>query len=298
MRNVFIINPAAGKGMVQKSVSAAIEEYCRAHEGEYEVLYTKAPGDARRFAEKEAKTGKETRIFACGGEGTSFEVINGIAGCDNITLGVIPCGSANDFLKVYGEKAAFLDIDRQLAGHTVSVDLIKAGEYFCLNVCSAGMDAMVANDMQLFKRWPLVSGHAAYNLAIIKNFVRKLGVGLNITLDGVALGAIRCLFVVIANAPVYGGGYVGAPKAKPDDGELDFTLVKVISRFRVPKFLSVYKKGEQEKLSYCSLKRCRVMEFVSKKVIPVNLDGEIIYTDKMRFEVVPGGLKFSLPEYL
>lgn len=296
MRNVFIINPAAGKGLKQPEIAAAIKKYYSSHTGEYKIVYTAGPGDAGRLAAEEAAIPGEVRIFACGGEGTSFEVLNGIAGHENVTLGVIPCGTANDFLKFFkAGNAPFLDIEAQLAGGAVRMDIIKAGEYYCLNGCSAGMDAMVADDMKLFKRWPLVSGRAAYDLAIVKNFFKKLGVEIEISLDGQSTGKVRCLFAAVANAPYYGGGYMGAPNAVPYDGELDFTRVDVISRLRVPKFLNIYKKGGQGSLNYCHMQRCRVMEFSAKTKIPVNLDGEIIYADKMRFEIVPDALKFWLP---
>ena len=112
-------------------------------------------------------------IFACGGEGTFYEVLNGAIGCDNINLGVIPCGSANDFLKYFENTESFIDISAQVSGETIKMDAIKAGDRYCINGCSAGMDAIVARDMSIFKNWPLISGKAAYNLAIIKTFIGK-----------------------------------------------------------------------------------------------------------------------------
>ena len=115
-------------------------------------------------------------MFACGGEGTVFEVLNGTVGYSNVELGVIPCGSANDFLKFFESRDNFLDIAEQIDGETVEMDLIKAGKNYCLNGCSVGMDAIVARDMSIFKNWPLVSGSFAYTLAIVKTFLGKLGI--------------------------------------------------------------------------------------------------------------------------
>ena len=61
-------------------------------------------------------------------------------------------------------------------------------------------------------------------------------------------------------------------------------------------FLGIYKRGEHKKLDCCTLKRCNSMEFTSQKAIPVNLDGEIIETKQMKFELVKNGLKFVLPK--
>ena len=113
---------------------------------------------------------------------------------------------------------------------------------------------------------------------------------------GIKLYRKNCLFAVIANAPYYGGGYKGAPEAVPYDNELDFTLVDKISKFKILKFLGIYKKGEHKKLDCCTMKKCSYMEFTSEKPIPVNLDGEIIESTGMKFELVKNAVKFVLPK--
>ena len=295
MRYAFIINPAAGKGIMQEGITESIKEYFKDSTDEYIIHITTHRGDAEETARKLASSGEKIKIFACGGEGTVYEVLNGIVGFENASLGVIPCGSANDFLKFFDDKQKFLDLSSQIKGEEICVDLIKAGDRYCLNGCSVGMDAMVANDMSLFKRWPFVSGRLAYKLAIVKTFLRKLGVNIDITLDGDKPFNSNCLFAVVANAPYYGGGYMAAPSAVPYDNKLNFTLVKKISRFRVPKFLSLYSKGKHEKLSYCENSECESMQFVCKKTIPVNLDGEIVEANSIKFEIVKGALNFVIP---
>lgn len=298
MRYVFIINPVAGKGNLQEGIKNNIEAFFKENGGEYVIYQTTKRGDAGDFAVKEAQKGDSIRIFAAGGEGTVFEVLNGIAGYNNVELGVIPCGSANDFLKFFGaeNKEKFFDISAQVKGESIKTDLIKAGEYYCLNGCSVGMDAMVAHDMSLFKNWPLVSGSLAYKLAVLKAFFsKKLGIIADISLDDGEKKRENCLFAVIANAPYYGGGYKSAPDAVPFDSELDFTLVETIFRLRVPKFLSLYEKGLHASLGYCHLKRCKKMEFSAEKPIPVNLDGEIIEIEKMEFSLIEKALDFVIP---
>lgn len=295
MRNVFYINSIAGKGDVQANIIADIKNYFSDKAENFRIHITKAIGDAKADARREAETGDDIRMFACGGEGTVFEVLNGIVGYSNVELGVIPCGSANDFLKFFGSRDSFLNISEQIDGETVDMDLIKAGDNYCLNGCSVGMDAVVARDMSLFKKWPLVSGSLAYNLAIVKTFLGKLGITANISVDGEKPQKKNCLFAVIANAPYYGGGYKGAPDAVPYDNKLNFTLIDNISKFKILKFLGIYKKGEHKSLDCCTLKNCHSMEFTSEEPIPVNLDGEIIETKSMKFELVKNAVKFVIP---
>ena len=295
MKYLFIVNPVAGKGTKQQGIVDAVKRFFANRKDEYEIYFTKAAGYAKEKARKAAQLGEKLSIFACGGEGTVFEVLNGIFGFDNVNLGVIPCGSANDFLKYFSDSKPFSDIAEQVEGVAVPTDVIKANEYYCLNGCSVGMDAIVARDMSIFKRWHGVSGSMAYKLAVLKTFFGKIGVTINLSVDGGKKKIQRCLFAVIANAPYYGGGYMSAPVANPFDNELDFTMVDTISKLKVPKFLSLYEKGLHASLDYCTLKRCKSMEFTANTPVPVNLDGEIIETENMSFSLIKNGIKFILP---
>ena len=147
MRYVFYINPTAGKGKTQENIKKTIDEYFADKDSEYKIHITTCAGDAQRDAKSQAKTGDNIRMFACGGEGTVMAVLNSIVGYSNVELGVIPCGSANDFLKFFENRNSFLDIAEQIDGEAVEMDLIKAGDKYCLNGCSVGMDAVVARDM-------------------------------------------------------------------------------------------------------------------------------------------------------
>lgn len=87
MRYVFIVNPSAGKGKLQEKIINKINNYFSAHEGSYKIEITQCRGDARLIARREAEKGDKVAIFACGGEGTGFEVVNGIYNFKNAVLG-------------------------------------------------------------------------------------------------------------------------------------------------------------------------------------------------------------------
>lgn len=295
MKHIFIINPVAGKTKEKSGIISKINEYFSGR-NDYQIFVTEYPGQASEIAKKQAQSGEEIRIYAGGGEGTVFEVLNGVFGYENVSLGVVPCGSANDYLKFYGEKEIFTDIEQLEKGETLEVDVIKADEYYCLNQCAAGMDAIVADRMKKFKRIPFVSGSMAYKLAIIKLLLGKLGLTLKITVDNGASRLKDCLFAVCASGPVYGGGYICAPNASPLDGILDYTIIDTISKLKVPSFLKAYEKGGQGKFDYCEMGNCSSMEIEADKEFPVTLDGEIIYKKKVRFEIIKKGIKFIVPQ--
>ena len=297
MRDVYIINPASGKYDNTKELT---EQIHNVYGEDVKILITKGVGDAYNLARAEAETGDEVRIFACGGDGTSFEVLNGIVGFKNAAIGVIPVGSANDFIKYFGidSKKDFLDINKQRKGSLIPIDIIKANDQYCMNQCCAGMDAHIADRMKNFKRLPGVSGPMAYNFALVRTVFGKIGITAKFYLDGEEFSSGDFLFGICANAPVYGGGYVSAPLATVNDGLLDCVLIKKLSRLRFPKLLPIYKRGEHIGLDICKFSNCKVFEIKTNKPIPVSLDGEIIHSDYVKCEIVEKAVNLVVPEGL
>ena len=94
MHHLFIINPHAGK----KKSTRLLERNIHALDAPCETVFTKQAGDARRVARMAAETGREVRLYACGGDGTLNEVVNGAAGFANAAVTNVPIGTGNDFL--------------------------------------------------------------------------------------------------------------------------------------------------------------------------------------------------------
>lgn len=295
MRDVYIINPASGK---TDKTEELIEQIRKVYGDDVKILITEGVGDAKEKARAEAASGDDVRIFACGGDGTSFEVLNGIASFENAAIGVIPIGSANDFIKYFGfdSKKDFLDIAKQKSGKSIPIDLIKVNDSYCMNQCCVGMDAHIADRMKNFKRLPFVSGPMAYNLALVRTVFGKIGINASISLDDKEFADGDFLFGICANAPVYGGGYISAPQANIADGELDCVTISKISRFKFPKLIPIYKKGKHLGLDICKTQRCKKFELKAKKPVPVSLDGEIIHSDYIKCEIVEKAVNLVLPD--
>ena len=107
MRTVFIVNPKAGKGRGREKFIKEIEAASKKTGVAVEVYSTRAVGDGEALAaqlarEAEAR-GEETRIIACGGDGTLNEVLNGAMRHDHVAIGVVPIGTGNDFCRNFPE---------------------------------------------------------------------------------------------------------------------------------------------------------------------------------------------------
>jgi len=293
MKNIFIINPNAGKETVQNRIIPQLTA-----KG-FEYHLTECAGHAKELARKISDSGEEVRIFSCGGEGTNYEVLNGIVGKSNATLGLVPCGTGNDFLKFFGNNSAFLDIDDQLAGAEYYLDLIKVSaegkEYYSLNSCSAGMDAMVCENADKFKKLPFLN-KLSYELAIVRTLMQKFGKKINFQIDGKEYNGIPSLFAVCANAPYYGGGYKCAPDANPSDGKLNYSIIATRSKLRTLTILGKYKKGTHTTLKICHHGECEKMIYKTDSPVAFNIDGEVYRFSEVICSVVPKAIKLWLPK--
>ena len=218
MRHVFLINPAAGKydrtGEFTQTIRAACEGL------DYEILVSRAPGDCTHIAQAAASSGEPVRLYACGGDGTLNEVVNGAAGHANAAVTHFPGGSGNDFIKIFSDPAAFRSLPRLLDAEEATFDLIRCnGQNYAVNICSMGFDARIGTEIGRYKRLPLVSGTGAYLLSTGVNFIRGIHEHYVVDVDGQHFDGNQTL-MCIANGRYYGGSFNPVPDAEPDDGLL------------------------------------------------------------------------------
>ncbi len=299
MRHIFIINPAAGKHENALNVVPEIEAFFAAHKefGTPVIEYTNSRGHATELARQYASSGEPVRLYACGGDGTLAEVLQGMHSFPTAELACIPCGSGNDYLRMF-EGRDFRNIPALVSGHAQKMDLIHCNNGISLNIACLGMDADVAYKMVKYKHLPLVSGSMAYNLAIADVFFGRIGKELTITLEtthGTIERKGRYLFALAASGQYYGGGYKGAPMARPDDGILDFVLIRKMSRLSILKFLPKYKAGDILDCPYFEHFRGTSMKVHCDEGAVVALDGECYTGTDMTFSLCDHTVRFVMP---
>jgi diacylglycerol kinase family enzyme len=137
MKHIFIANPAAGPVDSVPHIRAEVEKLRARYD--CEIYETRAPGDAIRYIRAfcDAHPGDRVRFYACGGDGTLNEVLNGAIGYPEASISVYPCGSGNDFVKYYGAEH-FLSIPALLEGEEHGIDVLTNGESYAINInCSS-----------------------------------------------------------------------------------------------------------------------------------------------------------------
>ncbi len=296
MKHLFIVNNTAGGGKRTMPLIPKIEAYFAGKRLDYEVVSTTRRGEATEIARDAAAKGEPIRIYACGGDGTLHEVVNGVACCDNVELGVFPCGTGNDYVATFGEKDGFMNIDAQIEGGSVEVDLICTEGMYSINQCSMGFDAAVADNVHMFKKKPLISGSMAYLLAVLYTVAGKIGNKLTITIDDKQTITGRFLFAIAAKGKYHGGGMMSAPDANPMSRSLNFMIVREVKKRQFATLLPKYMKGQHAGLTDIVTNLFgHKINIVAERPLPVTLDGEIVYTEEITSELVPRGLKFIIP---
>ncbi len=297
MKHVFIVNPNAGKGRAAEKIIPQIHAYFAEHpELSYEVYVTQSKRDGLNYVETLAKISEPIRFYACGGDGTLFEVINGAYRYPNTEVALLPLGSGNDFARILGDKHKLCDVAAQVEGTPRKFDLIKCGDQVAISQCSMGLDAEVCAKQAAFKKLPCVGGEFAYTLSSLYCLFRRLNSNFRILIDDKEVYNGPILFALCGNSRWYGGGYKGAPKAVPTDGLLDFIMMKrTVGRFKLLSLLPTYKKGEHLDNPLTIFMRGKKMQIFSDSPRAVNVDGECEYVLESTFEILESAVNFVIP---
>ncbi|MBR3978750.1 MAG: diacylglycerol kinase family lipid kinase [Oscillospiraceae bacterium] len=296
MKHVFIINPVAGSRNRTKEYKAKIEQSCGKRRLPYKIHVSRSPGDCTRIAAHYAKSGENVLLYACGGDGTLNEVVNGAVGCPNAAVTVFSGGSGNDFVKVFDKPESFFDLEQLLDARETEMDLIRCNGDYALNICSVGLDARIGTDVSNYKRLPLVSGFGAYAVSTVVNVLRGIGEHYVVEVDGQRFDQ-EMTMICVCNGSYYGGGFHPVPDADPTDGKLDILLVEKVSRLQVPQVVGKYKDGQYRSLPHL-IKHFRTEEIkiICDRETPVNLDGELRLAKEISFSVAKEKLRFFHPK--
>lgn len=282
----IIVNPQGGKGKSLKALTT-VEEIFKNNNAQYVVHKTKYAGHATEIARELSKT-PDTNIVVMGGDGSFHEVLCGIDNFDNVTLGLIACGSGNDFIKKSGHSTKIKDaVQTILNGKVGYVDYMELGKYRCLNVGGGGMDVDV---LLKYANCKTLKGKAAYYYSLFYTLLHTRFHHLRITADGVTKDT-SVFMIGVGNGGFIGGGIPICPNAIVDDGLLNVGYVSEMKKSKIIFRLFKFLKGKHVGTDWGG-------EYTAKKVTiealddsRFELDGEIIEDTKLDIEVVHNKLK-------
>ena len=305
MKHILVVNPAAGKKNSMPAIRAQADTLREGYD--IEIYETQGIGDATRFVRERIaalKEGERARFYACGGDGTLKEVVNGAVGAPaEISVSAYPSGSGNDFVKYYGGAEKFRSLADLFEGEEREIDLITDGTEYSVNAANFGFDYAVCKTMERVRHFPLLGGKRAYYVGIAKSLFTAMKNRVTVLADGEPLAEENGSFLLctLANGTHIGGSYMCAPRSDNEDGMLELCYVRPMSVFKFLKLIGYYKRGEHLEApkiaKYILYRRARSIEVSSSdRGFGYALDGELHPSGRFTLSLAPRAVRFAIPK--
>ncbi|HKS80547.1 MAG TPA: diacylglycerol kinase family protein [Candidatus Acidoferrales bacterium] len=300
-----VVNPAAGGGRCGKLAPAALDRI-RAAGIDLEIAQTSRAGEAVEIVRRAFDSGI-TQFLAVGGDGTSFEIVNGLfprpktiasdpaasaAAPPKPALAFLPLGTGNSFLKDFSERGFEHSLASLAQNPRRSCDVIclrhADGELHFINLFSLGFPAEVGElTNRRFKRW----GELGYILGVFNRLARLDHAAFPHRLDGSADWDRRpCLFLSFSNSKFTGGKMMIAPKADPSDGKIEYVRWSPVGRLQLLWLFPRLFTGTHIEHPLASRAAADRIELDLAGPVNVMIDGEIKRLHPQSLEILPGAL--------
>jgi YegS/Rv2252/BmrU family lipid kinase len=259
-----------------------------------DIEETRAAGDATRIA-REAYAGGRRNFIAVGGDGTSYEVVNGLfpeASREPPTLGFLPLGTGNSFLRDFSDRGVEHAIESLIAQRKQPCDVLRMrhrdGVIHYINLLSVGFPADVAT---LRARRFSGSGELGYFISIFLGLARLQRRPFPVRVDGETdFDRRRCLFLTFNNSKFTGGTMMIAPKAEVNSGLIEYVRWGAIGRLGLVRNLPRLYDGTHIEHPLAERKAVRRVEFDLSSPVDVMVDGEVLTLHCEELDTLPAAL--------
>jgi diacylglycerol kinase (ATP) len=300
MRTLLVVNPAAGHGLGKKTF-ARLETRLRAEIPGLEIRFSEHPGHAVEIGREAAASAAYDRILCLGGDGTPYEVINGLYAEGRPArlpeIGQIPAGTGNSFLRDFDVTTPDQALEAILTGRRRKVDLVeftyredRAGarsvRRYSLNIIGVGL---IADILELTNARLKFMGAAGYSVAVLVRLLRGMSNRITIEADGRKLDVADSA-LVISNSKYTGGKMKIAPPADTSDGRADIVLFNGVNRREIVAIFSGVFSGKH--LAHPKVETFQAASISVESDPPLRLmaDGELIGFTPLRLKVLPAEL--------
>lgn len=287
-RVCFIVNPAANRYRAVRHVDWLNREAKKRWEN-FEIVISPENQPVSELAAD--KSSGFSIIVACGGDGTVNQVVNGIAGT-NTTLGILPIGSGNDFVKtLYQSTSLQACLDLIYQEKKTRIDLISCKgscNTWCVNTLGIGLDGW-AN--YYAKKHRLLRGSLIYTLGALRAAFAFRGAKMGLTIDG-KIEQKNYLMLTACSGKWEGGGFLISPDADPCSGFIHLVAILKTSVPGTIMHLIRFWLGFS-KAKHLKIRRCKSIKIQSEEPVAAHGDGEHLGEDLQCFNisVVPKALE-------
>ena len=287
-RILLVVNPISGGEKADRT--RRLVQKLSADSMDLTVVETERSGDARRAA---ASMPPDTSIIvAAGGDGTVNEVVGGMRD-RRVAVGIIPLGTAN---LVAREFRIPVDIeaacDLVLKGRRRPIDLGRTEDGCFLAVAGAGFDAAVVHRMAESRNGNIKT--SSYLEPMIEMIASYPFPRISVEADGAQVTE-EATDVIVANTRSYGGPFILAPDAKPDDGLFDVCIFNSPNIGAYAAYMAAAVMQSHDLLPSTTVLRARTVRCVSSGDVPVQLDGDPHGRLPVTFQIEAGAVQLIVP---
>lgn len=285
MKILLVYNNFAGNGRAKNKLPQ-VEGLLNKYKIDFDVAITEHPQHGIEIVSN-ADFSKYDGIVAAGGDGTLFEVINGYfknSSKEGIPLGVLPVGTGNAFARDLEldntkiEEAIEIISKQKLRKVDVGKFITEGKDYYFLNIIGAGFVADANKTAQSFK----FLGNFAYTIGVLHRILLLKFTKMKIEIDGKKVEA-DSTFVEVSNTR-YTANFLMAPSAEIDDGLLDVTLVRKITRRKLLKTFPKIFTGEHIYIDEVETFKGKQIKIETSEPKVLTPDGEMLGTTPVEIE--------------
>ena len=293
-RFLAIVNPAAGGGRCGKFAPEILNRV-RKIGIDLEVASTTKATDATNLSRQAYQRGIRN-FLAVGGDGTSYEIINGLfpeaRQAERPSLGFLPLGTGNSFLRDFTTRGLEHTLEALKDHRSRPCDVIRLkhadGEIFYMNLFSLGFPADVGElTNRRFKRW----GELGYILGVFTELAELTCRAFPYRVSGSQDWDRRpCLFLSFSNSKFTGGKMMIAPHADPCDGLIECVRWSPVGRLQLLTLFPRLFTGTHIDHELASHNAATKVDFDLDQPVNAMVDGEILRLQPLSLEILPGAL--------
>ncbi len=291
MKLCLIVNPNAGKkqGMAAADEAADLFEN---HGIDFDIKISEKPGDSVNLAAS-LKIEDYGGVIAVGGDGTLFEVINGLLLNRNsipVPVGQIPVGTGNSFIKDLGIFTKEQSFSAIVSGNIREIDLghfkCSSGNFYFANLLGTGFVSNVAYRARKYKKL----GPLSYILGVIEEVAVLKSVKIELDIDG-EIFKRDAVFTEICNSRYTGGEMMMAPNAEIDDGLMDIVILNKVSGMKLLSLFPKLFKGTHIGDEAVEVLRGKNISLKSSRPLALTPDGETFGNTPIEVSTHPKKIK-------
>jgi YegS/Rv2252/BmrU family lipid kinase len=295
-----IVNPNAGNGKGRKDWNR-IAEILEKNDIKFSVKPTERKGHATELT-RELIAGGWRKIISIGGDGTLYEIINGIFTQDNcpateITLSLIPVGTGNDWGRMFRIPLVYEGAVQVIKEGKTMLHDIGVVDYYCgeekaksffINIAGLGFESMVVKKTNKQKDKGM-SNKAIYFYNLLTSLLTYKHTLADITIDGKTVRA-KVFSINVGNGRYCGGGMRQTPDALPDDGLLDITVIKDAGKIEIIRSLKLLYDGTIMSHPKVDGYRSNNLKVSSDSILYLDADGESLGHTPVEFGIIPSAV--------